>query len=129
MGLDVRKPIDEIALTDENDYNTFAKIIALKVGGAQIKGHMIAFANQLLIDLADKLSSEDLGKIQSKLTVTFNQKLKDEKGKDNKKSKGAKQPKVNAGPRSLKNAGYDMYEVDDMEGGEEYRAEDQGDFM
>ena len=130
MGMDVKKPIDEIILADDYDYSSFAKLVALKVSAASVRSHMISFANQFLLDLTEKLTSEDIGKIQSKLTVAFNTKLKEEKGKDSKKSKGSKQPKLNAGgARDLKNAGYDMYEVDGVAGGEEYRPEDQGDFM
>lgn len=92
---------------------------------------MVAFANQFLTSISEELTSDDISKIQAKANVLFNNKLKEERGKDSKGKKSAKPPKLNVerGIRSLTNAGYDMYEVEGLEGGEDYGGYDKVDFM
>jgi hypothetical protein len=131
MSIDIRTPIADVALDDENDFIAFGQIIGLKVGTSAIRANMVAFTVQLLTSLADELTSEDFDKIGQKAKTLFNNKLKDEKGKDATKKKN-KAPKINAdrgGPRMLTNPGYDMYEVEGMEGTETYGGYDEVDFM
>lgn len=131
MSIDIKTPISDVTLDDENDYTAFAQIIGLKVGTSAIRANMVAFSVQLLSSLYEELTSEDLDKIGQKAKTLFNQKLKEEKSKDAPKKK-SKAPKINVergGPRNLSNPGYDMYEVEGMEGTEQYGGYDEVDFM
>jgi Translation initiation factor eIF3 subunit len=131
MSIDIKTPISEVELEDEHDFIAFAQIIGLKVGTSAIRANMVAFTVQLLTSLSEELTSEDFDKIGQKAKTLFNNKLKEEKGKDANKKK-SKAPKINAdrgGPRNLSNPGYDMYEVEGMEGTEQYGGYDEVDFM
>jgi len=131
MSIDIKTPIADVVLEDRHDYTAFAQVIGLKVGTSALRSNMVAFTLQLLSSLSDELTSEDFDTIGQKAKTLFNNKLKEEKGKDANKKK-SKAPKINAdrgGPRMLSNPGYDMYEVEGMEGTEQYGGYDEVDFM
>lgn len=120
-------------LEEEKHFKDFGQACAVRVASSEIRAHKVAYLIQVLNHVSEDLTSEDLDKIEVRVKALFNQKLKDEKGKDNNKKKGGKAPKLHVerdGPRNIKtNAGYDMYEVEGMEGTEQYGGYDEVDFM
>jgi hypothetical protein len=121
FGSDISKSLLDITLKKEADYVNLASVIYLKLKDADSRSYLVAFLNELNKKLADDITSEDIGNVQSKLTVLFNEKLKQEKGKDGKKK--AKGPTVKVERPDTKydrNAAFDMYQVEGVEGGDDY---------
>ena len=88
FGADIGKSLLEYDLQSEADYVNFAKVVYLKLEHAPSRKYMISFVNSLLQQMNEKFRSEDLQEVQDKTTVLINAKIKEEKGKDNKKKKG-----------------------------------------
>lgn len=88
FGADIGKTMLDYDLQTEADYVNFAKVVCLKLEHAQSRKYIISFVNSLLGQMNDKLRNEDFQEIQDKTTVLINNKIKAEKGKDNKKKKG-----------------------------------------
>lgn len=126
MGLDIKKSIDSVELKTLDDYNTFAQLIWVKLSADGTRSQIVEFMGQMLKSMEEDVTSEDYSKLQSKLTVLFNNKLKAEKGKDNKK-KNTK-PSLNRG-RPGRNEHYEMYEIEGQEGTDDYGGYDEIDFM
>lgn len=132
MGIDLSKPLKDIPLDDEKNFRDFGQACAVRVATSEIRAYKVAFILQVLNHVSDDLTSDDLDKIEVRVKALFNQKLKDERGKDTKK-KATKAPKINVergdGRNTRTNAGYDMYEVEGMEGTDQYGGYDEIDFM
>ena len=88
FGAEIGKSLLDYDLQTEADFVNFAKVVFLKIEHAPSRKYMISFVNSLLQQMNDKLRNEDLQEIQDKTTVLINNKIKAEKGKDNKKKKG-----------------------------------------
>ena len=124
MGIDITKSIDEIQLKDKNDFDAFSQMVSLKLSTNPTRTYMVNFINDLIQNVSDHLTSDDVSKIQAKATVIFNQKLK-EKQPVKKKAK----PKKLQQDNNLRNVGYDLYEVEGEEGTEDYGGYNEVDFM
>lgn len=128
MGIDIQTSIEEIPLKAEADFANFASIIQLKLKTANPKrAFLVTFANEILKNMAESLTSDDLDKIEKKLKVLFNDKLKEEKGPTKTKKTTGKSVKVDK-PGQLKTA-YEDYEVEGMTGTNEYGGYNDVDFM
>lgn len=129
MGIDIKTSVEEIPLTKDVDYANFASIIHLKLKTANPKKpHLVAFANDLLKHISELLGSDELDKIEKKVKILFNDKLKEEKGPAPKKKAAAgKSVKVDR-PNNMKSA-YQDYEEEGMEGTNEYGGYNDVDFM
>ena len=132
FGAEIGKSLLDYDLQTEADFVNFAKVVFLKVEHAPTRKYMTTFVNSLLQQMNDKLRNEDLQEIQDKTTVLINNKIKAEKGKDNKKKKG---PVIKVNTQT-KGGLYDLVkeenkdEGSDDEDGYEYRGKhDEFDFM
>ena len=88
FGVENADNFTAISLNDEKDYVNFAKIVHSKIATAKSRSYQVAFIGELLRSLESNFKAEDYQNLQQKINVLINTKLKAEKGKEKKKTKG-----------------------------------------
>lgn len=130
MGIDIKTPVDDIKLKAEDDFVAFAQLIGLKLSTNPTRSHIVSFMNELVTAISAELTSDDLSKIQSKVSFQFNQKLKESQNKQKKPAKKGPKLRTDGSPKTFaRNVGFDMYEDQEAGGTEDYGGYNEVDFM